>query len=77
MDFSIAIELIPKDVMQQQHAWLDVLECSRHGGLVDLEQPDVAARSCLPVGGLSNCRVKAGEKIRTSAVMNRLHARAA
>jgi hypothetical protein len=49
---AVAVELVAKDVQQQQHARLDVPQRGRHGRLVHFEDPDVAARRAAPVGAL-------------------------
>jgi len=63
--------------VQEQHARLDVLQGAGHGGLVDLEEADVAQRPGLPVRPLGYRGEQTREQIRARAVVNRSHPRAA
>jgi len=73
VDLAIPIELISEDVVEQQHPRLDVLQGARHGGLVDLEQTDVAKWSSLPVCRLGHGAEEAREQICARAIVDRLH----
>ena len=77
MHFAVAVELIAENVVQQQDTRSDMLQRSRHGGLIDFEQADVPARVGAPVGALRDRGEQTGEQVRARAVVNRSQTRTA
>jgi hypothetical protein len=72
---TVTIELVTEDVVEQQYAWLNVLERERQGRLVDFEQADVAARAAAPVGALGDRAKQTRQEIRARAVVDRSQSR--